>query len=73
MLNNFYSPTPKGYRQLGDFCLIMIPAINGILIGAPHMSGDAKYWIGAITSTLLIAVKFWTNTFKEEEQTVEKK
>lgn len=66
MLKNYYQPTPKKFRQIGDFCLIMVPVIQAGLIAAPSMTDNSKYWIGFITTVVLTGVKFWTNTFKED-------
>lgn len=67
MFKNFYAPTPKRFRQLGDFFLVMIPVIQGGLIAAPDMSDSSKYWVGFIATIVLTAAKFATNLAKEDE------
>jgi len=44
-------------RVVGDFALLLIPAMMPIVANAP-LSGDAKYWANAFFTIALITVKF---------------
>ena len=66
MLNNYYEPTPKKWRQIGDFLLIMIPVCSGVIQGAPNLTSDEKYWWLAGCTLLLTIGKFMTNLFKDD-------
>lgn len=63
--NSYWQPTPKKWRMTGDMALVLIPIIQGAIIGAPNLDSVQKYWGGFIVTLLLTAVKFWTNTKKE--------
>jgi len=63
--NSYWQPTPKNWRIAGDLALVLVPVIQGGLLGAPDMSDNTKYWISFISTLVLTAVKFWTNTKKE--------
>lgn len=62
---NYWQPTPVKWRMVGDFALILVPVIQGGLLGAPGLTDNGKYWISFISTVVLTAVKFWTNTKKE--------
>lgn len=68
MLKNFYEPTPKNFRVLGDFFLIMIPVIQVGLSAAPNMTDNMKYWVGFFCTLTLTAAKFATNLAKEKSE-----
>jgi hypothetical protein len=60
MKKNYYSPTPKKWRQLGDALLAVA------LIGIPaNLSGHE--WIGITLFAVGIVGKFLTNFFAEED------
>ena len=62
MKQNYYTPTPKKWRKLGDALLGVSTTITGFAIYE-----EAK-WV-AITALLLGVVgKFLTNFFGEDEQ-----
>lgn len=63
---HYSSPTPKKLRMIGDFCLLLLPVIQGGLANAPSVSDAAKYWIGFIATILLVAAKFFTNMYKDD-------
>lgn len=71
MLRNYYSPTPKIYRQLGDLFLILIPVVQGGIANAPNFSDQNKYWTGFICTCILIIAKFVTNLFKDDTATLQ--
>jgi hypothetical protein len=60
MKENYYSPTPKKWRQLGDALLAIA------LMGIPAELAGYK-WIGLSLFIIGIVGKFLTNFFKEEE------
>jgi len=60
MKENYYSPTPKKWRQLGDALLAVA------LMGIPAELAGYK-WVGLTLFGLGIIGKFLTNFFKDEE------
>jgi len=70
MINNYYKPTPKKWRQFGDFLLLMIPVCIGVIQNAPNLTEDEKYWWLAGCSVTLTIGKFITNLFKDGGETV---
>jgi len=60
LAKNYYAPTPKKWRQLGDALL----AVS--LMGIPAELAGYK-WVGLTLFALGIIGKFLTNFFKEEE------
>ena len=63
MTSNYYKPTPKKLRQLGDSLLAV-----GTFVGGYAAFADMK-WV-AITGFALGALgKFFTNFFKDESTT----
>ena len=62
---NYQKPTPVKWRKIGDFALIMLPVLQGGLMGAPDLSDATKYYIGFIATVLITGFKFWTNTRKD--------
>jgi hypothetical protein len=60
MKNNYYAPTPKKWRQLGDALLAVA------LVGIPAELSGYK-WIGLTLFIVGIIGKFLTNFFKEED------
>lgn len=63
---HYGSPTPKKWRMIGDFCLVLLPTIQVGLANAPSISDNTKYWIGFISTILLVAAKFYTNMYKQD-------
>ena len=59
MKENYYAPTPKKWRQLGDALLAVA------LMGVPAELAGYK-WIGLSLFIIGIIGKFLTNFFKEE-------
>lgn len=67
MLSNYYQPTPKNFRILGDLFLVLIPAAQIIISGAPNLSDNQKYWWAAACTIGLILGKFLTNLAKGDD------
>ena len=63
---HFYAPTPKKWRVIGDFALILLVTVQPMLDSMP-VNEKAKYWIMFITTIALVSFKFFTNLFKEGE------
>jgi hypothetical protein len=57
----YSEPTPKYWRQVGDFALVLLIAIQPLIDSMPIQT-NSKYWVNFIFTVLLVAVKFWTNT-----------
>jgi len=75
-LSNYYKPTPKKLRKLGDSIL----ACTGIISSSALINYDQLKEVysqpqlrGGITCIILLGIlgKFLTNFFKEEEQQLE--
>lgn len=61
MIKRYSEPTPKYWRQMGDFALVMLVAIEGFIPRMP-IESDAKEWLSIGVALLLVGFKFWTNT-----------
>lgn len=61
IIENYRKETPPAWKRLGDFSLVMIPTIVGI-VPTMHISQNAKDWTVQIAAVLLVGVKFWTGT-----------
>lgn len=57
----YSEPTPKYWRQVGDFALVMLVAIQPMVDSMP-ISDNPKYWVNLSVTILLVGIKFWTNT-----------
>ena len=60
MKQNYYNPTPKKWRKLGDALLAASTTITGFAIYE-----DAK-WVAITALTLGVVGKFLTNFFGED-------
>lgn len=58
----FYEPTPRYWRKWGDFALLMIPTIQAGLMAFPEISDFNNRVITFAATTILVGIKFWTNT-----------
>lgn len=57
----YSEPTPKYWRQVGDFALVLLVAIQPMVDSMP-ISVNGKYWVDFALTILLVGIKFWTNT-----------
>lgn len=66
---DYKKPTAKAWRKRGDFALLMLVTVQGLIISAPTevLNPKESYWLGGILTVLVIAFKFWTNTHTEDE------
>lgn len=61
LMKRYSEPTPKYWRQMGDFALVMLVAIEGFIPRMP-LEADVKEWLSIGVALLLVGFKFWTNT-----------
>lgn len=66
---NYYSPTPKKYRKIGDTILMITTGLQPILAGAPMPEG-IKVWVMVAISILGLIGKGITNLYTEEDEPV---
>jgi len=64
-IKNYYKPTPKKWRKLGDALIVAIPTVQGAIMGL-DISLRAKAWIVLVISVILATGKFLTNFFADE-------
>jgi hypothetical protein len=66
---DYKTATPARWRKIGDFALLTIPVIDGILLSIPTkwMDMEMTKFLSSIWSLLALGIKFWTNTHKENE------
>lgn len=67
-------PVPRKWRKIGDYVLLTVPAIDGILLSIPSswMDAELKQFVFAVWSFIAVGVKFWTNTRVEQTGVREK-
>lgn len=65
-LKNYYAPTPKRLRKLGDGILYASLALQPLTLTLP-VTDNQRMWINFGLSTAGIFGKFITNLFKDEE------
>ena len=61
LIKKYGEPTPKYWRQIGDFALVMLVAIEGFIPKMP-LEAIAKEWLSIVVALSLVGFKFWTNT-----------
>lgn len=66
-IKNYYHPTPKKMRVLGDFFLVLIPVITGFVPSMP-ISEDNRFWVTFATTIGGVSAKFITNLFRETNE-----
>lgn len=57
----YNEPTPKYWRKIGDFALLLLVSIQPLIDTMP-IDDIRKYWLGFALTILLVGIKFWTNT-----------
>ena len=62
MTSNYYKPTPKKWRQLGDSLLSV-----GTFVGSYAAFAEMK-WVAIAAFALGVVGKFLTNFFKDDTQ-----
>jgi hypothetical protein len=61
MIKQYYAPTPKKWRKIGDALLGISTMITGLSIVEEYK------WLAIISLTLGVIGKFLTNLFTEDE------
>ena len=69
-LSNYYGPTPKKLKKLGDTILIGTASLSAMMMGAPF-TDTQKTWIIFGLNVVGVLGKMITNLFKEEDEKVE--
>lgn len=65
LIENYKKPTPPKWRKIGDFALVMIPAMVVSVMNLEIEPGLQKLIVECLSLTL-VAIKFWTNTKIDE-------
>jgi len=63
LIDRYKQPTPKKWRMIGDFAIIVVPVLEIQLNQMPTVNPWVKWSI----TTSLILFKFWTNTRVEKK------
>ena len=66
-LSNYYEPTPKKLKKLGDTILIGTASLSAMMMGAPF-TDTQKTWIIFGLNVVGVLGKMITNLFKEEDE-----
>jgi len=66
-LSNYYEPTPKRLKKLGDTILIGTASLSAMMMGAPF-TDTQKTWIIFGLNVVGVLGKMITNLFKEEDE-----
>lgn len=62
---NYYSPTPKKFRKIGDAILIGCASLSALIIGSP-LSDNAQKWTIFALSAIGVLGKVISNLAKED-------
>jgi hypothetical protein len=54
---------------LGDLALLLIPAVQILVAGAPNLTEPQQYWVQGVCTLLLIIAKFLLKLWKDESET----
>lgn len=65
-MSNYYQPTPKKWRKIGDAILFGTAAISTLMMGAPFEEHTISVIVWAL-GVIGVAGKVITNFFKEDE------
>lgn len=66
MIKNYYSPTPKKWRKIGDTILLGTASLSAMMMGSPF-SETHKTWIIFSLNVIGVIGKVLTNLAKEDE------
>lgn len=66
MINNYYQPTPKKWRKIGDAILFISASISAFIPTSPLDEGS-KLWAMFFLNIFGIIGKTATNFFKEND------
>lgn len=65
-MQNYYKPTPKKWRKIGDAILLGCTSLSAFVMGSP-LTDNGKAWATFILNVIGVAGKVVTNFFKEDE------
>lgn len=65
-MKNYYKPTPKKWRKIGDAILLGTASLSALMMGAP-LSESAKTLTIFLLNVIGVVGKVITNFFKEDE------
>lgn len=65
-MGNYYKPTPKKWRKIGDAILFGTTALSTLMMGAPFSDHAISVSVWAL-SVVGVMGKVITNFFKEDE------
>ena len=65
-MSNYYSPTPKKWRKIGDAILLGTATLSTLMMGAPFDDRTISLTVWGL-SVIGVVGKVITNFFKEEE------
>lgn len=54
---------------LGDLALLLIPAVQILVAGAPDLTASQQYWVQGVCTLLLITAKFLLKLWKDDSET----
>lgn len=69
-VSNYYHPTPKAWRKVGDTILLGCTSLSAMMMGAP-LSATQKTWVIFGLNVLGVVGKMITNLFKEPADVAE--
>lgn len=68
MTQNYWQPTPKKFRQIGDAILLGSTSLSAMMMGAPVSEGT-RTWLIFGLNIMGVLGKVITNFFKESDAT----
>lgn len=66
-MSNYYKPTPKKWRKIGDAILLGTATVSTLMMGAPFDDHTISVTVWVL-SVIGVAGKIITNFFKEDQQ-----
>ena len=66
-LGNYWHPTPKIWRVIGDSTMMLCSGLSTAIIGSP-LSDTKQKWIIFFLNIFGLIVKVFTNFIKEENE-----
>lgn len=66
-MNNYYKPTPKKWRKIGDAILFGTATLSTLMMGAPFSDKTISITVWSL-GVIGVIGKVITNFFKDEEK-----
>jgi hypothetical protein len=68
-IKNYDNPTPKNWKVVADFGLLMIPVVQAFIGAAPEgaLTPFQSWLIGGVVSVLAVGFKFFTKGLAESK------